>query len=48
MVLLVLADAFREKLGGDSMGEVRRNLDGYLAALESWPDPPASGRAGPA
>jgi chorismate synthase len=37
MVLLVLADAFREKLGGDSMGEVRRNLDGYLAALDTWP-----------
>jgi chorismate synthase len=33
MVALVLADAFLEKFGGDSMGEVRRNFDGYLAYL---------------
>lgn len=30
MVALVLADAVREKYGGDSMAELRRNLDGYL------------------
>jgi chorismate synthase len=33
MVALVVADAFLEKFGGDSMGEVRRNFDGYLAYL---------------
>jgi hypothetical protein len=29
----VLADALLEKLGGDSMSEVHRNLDGYLTQL---------------
>ncbi|MDH5758842.1 MAG: chorismate synthase [Gemmatimonadota bacterium] len=33
MVALVLADAFLEKFGGDSMGEVRRNFEGYVAYL---------------
>ncbi|HLS46036.1 MAG TPA: chorismate synthase [Ornithinicoccus sp.] len=33
MVALVLADAVLEKFGGDSVTEVRRNLDSYLAAL---------------
>jgi len=33
MVALVLADAALEKFGGDSVGETRRNRDGYLAAL---------------
>lgn len=33
MVALVLADALLEKTGGDSLGEVRRNLEGYLAAI---------------
>lgn len=33
MVALVLADAFLEKFGGDSLTEVRRNLDGYLQYL---------------
>jgi chorismate synthase len=33
MAALVLADAATEKLGGDSVGEVRRNLRGYLAAM---------------
>lgn len=33
MVALVLADAVLEKFGGDSVGETRRNLDGYLAAI---------------
>ena len=31
MVALVLADAFREKFGGDSMAEVRRNYDAHVA-----------------
>jgi chorismate synthase len=34
MVALVLADAMAEKFGGDSVGETRRNLQGFLAALE--------------
>lgn len=33
MVALVLADALLEKFGGDSVEEVRRNLDGYLDHL---------------
>jgi len=33
MVALVLAEAALEKLGGDSVAEVRRNLDGYLVAI---------------
>ena len=33
MVALVLADAVLEKFGGDSVGETRRNVDGYLASL---------------
>lgn len=33
MVALVLADAFLEKFGGDSLVEVRRNHDAYLARV---------------
>src|ERR687890_158892 len=33
MVALVLAEAVLEKFGGDSLGETRRNVEGYLAAL---------------
>ena len=33
MVALVLADALLEKVGGDSLGEVQRNLRGYLDHL---------------
>ncbi|MEO5533674.1 MAG: chorismate synthase [Pseudolysinimonas sp.] len=33
MVALVLANAMLEKFGGDSIGETRRNLEGYLAAM---------------
>ncbi|ASR54483.1 chorismate synthase [Cellulomonas sp. PSBB021] len=33
MVALVLADALLEKTGGDSVGEVRRNLEAYLDAI---------------
>lgn len=42
MVALVLADAMLEKFGGDSIGETRRNLDAYLAAI------PAALRSAPA
>ncbi|MDB4915790.1 MAG: chorismate synthase [Gemmatimonadetes bacterium] len=33
MAALVLADAMLEKFGGDSLGEIQRNLDGYLSHL---------------
>jgi chorismate synthase len=35
LVALVLADAMLEKFGGDSLGEMRRNYDGYVAGLGS-------------
>jgi chorismate synthase len=35
MAALVLADAFVEKFGGDSLAELRRNHDGYLARVAS-------------
>ena len=33
MVALVVAEAVCEKFGGDSLAEVKRNLDSYLAAI---------------
>ena len=40
MVAVGLADALLEKFGGDSLAELRRNVDGYLAALAARaPDP---------
>lgn len=36
MVALVLAQAMREKFGGDSLGEMRRNYEGYLEQLRSY------------
>jgi len=36
MLAIVLADAMREKFGGDSLAEMRRNYDGYLAHLAQW------------
>ncbi len=35
MLALVLADAFLEKFGGDSLGETRRNYDSYLSHVAS-------------
>ncbi len=35
LVAIVLAGAMLEKFGGDSLAELRRNLDGYVAALGS-------------
>jgi len=35
MVALVLADAFLEKFGGDSVAETRRNFEAYLAYLST-------------
>lgn len=40
MVALVLADAFLEKFGGDSLGELRRNLESYLEHIRSRQFPP--------
>ena len=36
VVAFVIADAFLEKFGGDSLAEIRRNLDGYLAHVRSF------------
>lgn len=36
MVALTVAAAFLEKFGGDSLGEVRRNHDGYLQQVRSY------------
>lgn len=35
MTALVLAGAYVEKFGGDSLGEMRRNYQGYLGALDA-------------
>lgn len=34
MAAIVLADAFLEKFGGDSMTEIRRNFEGYLDQIQ--------------
>jgi len=36
MVALVLAQAFLEKFGGDSLTETRRNYDGYMEQVKSY------------
>ena len=37
MTAIILAQAFAEKFGGDSVTELRRNLDAYVASLnEKW------------
>jgi chorismate synthase len=36
MLAIVLADAMREKFGGDSLGEMSRNVDGYLEQLQRF------------
>jgi chorismate synthase len=36
MVAFVLAQAFLEKFGGDSLTEVKRNYDGYLAQVKAF------------
>ncbi|HKQ51655.1 MAG TPA: chorismate synthase [Pyrinomonadaceae bacterium] len=36
MVALVLAQAMREKFGGDSLGEMRRNCEGYREQLRGY------------
>ena len=36
MVALVLAQAFLEKFGGDSIGETRRNYEGYLQQVKNY------------
>jgi len=44
VVAIVLADAFLEKFGGDSLDEMRRNVDGYYRQIERFWAPP--GRRG--
>jgi chorismate synthase len=36
MVSLVLAQSMIDKFGGDSLGEMRRNFDGYLRQLKEF------------
>jgi chorismate synthase len=36
MVAIVLANAFLEKFGGDSIEEIRRNHQGYVDGLKAW------------
>ena len=36
MVAIVLAQAFLEKFGGDSLGETRRNYDSYLEQVKNY------------
>jgi chorismate synthase len=36
MLAIVLANAMREKFGGDSLDEMRRNFDNYLIALKTY------------
>ena len=38
MVALVLADALLEKVGGDSMIEVRAHFEATLAQQRGWPE----------
>ncbi len=36
MVALVMAESFLDKFGGDSLGETRRNYEGYIAQVKSY------------
>jgi len=36
MMSIVLPGAFLEKFGGDSLEEIRRSYDAYLASLKTW------------
>ena len=36
MLAIVLAAAMREKFGGDSLGEMRRNYDAYRTQIAAW------------
>jgi len=36
MAAIVLAQAFLEKFGGDSLPETRRNFEGYLEQVKSF------------
>jgi chorismate synthase len=36
MMAIVLAEAFLEKFGGDSLDEIRRNYQAYRDYLKSW------------
>jgi chorismate synthase len=36
VVALAVASAAQEKFGGDSLIEMRRNVDGYLEQISAW------------
>jgi len=38
MLAFVVAQAMIEKFGGDSMGEMRRNFDGYVEQIRKKTD----------
>jgi chorismate synthase len=40
MMALVLAGAFLEKFGGDSIEEMLRNYSGYMEQLRAYPSLP--------
>jgi chorismate synthase len=42
MVMLVIADAVVEKFGGDSLAEIIRNRDSYLASIPDTIKPASS------
>ncbi len=43
LTAVVLADAMMEKFGGDSLGEMRRNVEGYLTGLAARAGGPPAG-----
>ena len=48
MIALMLAQAMLEKFGGDSLGEMKRNFQGYLAQVDARIPKGATGAAGAA
>jgi chorismate synthase len=36
MLAIALADAMREKFGGDSLGEMKRNYEAYAARMREF------------
>jgi chorismate synthase len=36
MLAIVIANSYREKFGGDSIDEMKRNFDGYIASLKQF------------
>jgi hypothetical protein len=45
MVMLVLADAFLDTFGGDTIADTRANLDRYVERISRAPEAPMIGRS---